>query len=174
MIQDDCSGDNVVIITSEGQLECIVAPSANKFFVACTPTDRLEQPGPEGAPTPIRSQHVPDMPKDLIAACIFNGSVIMLQSAGKRLGVQRIGQLYQVPIRTNRKLDLHSKTSLGKLKEKPKADPNLNATAKIGIMKLSTSSMGEEALAVVVCHSNRRFEFVPLQDKAGSSSTANT
>lgn len=96
----------------------------------------------------------------------------MLQSIGKMLKAHKTGQLCQVPIRTSRKLDLHSKKVIASLKERPKANENLNTVAKIGIVKLR--KLGEEGFAVVVCHNNGKFEYVPLQNKAGPSSTANT
>lgn len=81
--------------------------------------------------------------------------------------VQKAGQLCQVPIRKSRKLDFSfSKSPFATLKEKLKVDLNLNVTSKIGFVQQSGGSF-----AMLVCHSNGKFEFVPLQNRISNSNT---
>lgn len=161
----------MVIIPASGQLACLVAARAKAFFVGCVPSDLVEQRSPDGPPkpTPAFPQHFPDLPQGMnpVAACLFNGSVILLQSQSKMMAVQKAGQLYQVPIRTSRKLDFNSsKLPLTTVTEKLKVGANLNITAKIGLVELSGG-----ICVMLVCHSNGKFECVPLRKKISTSNT---
>ncbi|ROW10377.1 hypothetical protein VMCG_02143 [Cytospora schulzeri] len=173
--QNDFNGQDVVIMPLQGQTECIIAVDS-RYFMGCIDRDRRDfmlrrvstqarQGLVERGLTP---QHIfgPFNGPDTIAACVFDDSLILVQSnrSGRFLSSKNwTGQICQQPLDPHEMPDLTAQRPLASLRQRPKADPKagLNMTVKVGVVRLN-----ETDVFIIVCHKDGKVELVPLMQES--------
>lgn len=160
----------------QGQTECVISVDS-KYFMGCINRDRREsilrrastQARQSLAERGLTPQHIfgpPDGP-DTIAACVFEKSLILVQSIrpGRfSSGKKWTGRICEQPLGTHAIPDLTAQRPLASLGQRPRVDPKagLNTAVKVGVVR-----MNEADVIVVVCHRESKVELMPLVQDPG-------
>ncbi|KUI73379.1 Cyclin-dependent kinase 7 [Cytospora mali] len=169
--QDDFNGKDVVIMPFHGQNDCMIAVGP-RFFIACVDRDRREhvlrrtftQARQKLNEQGLMPQHMfgPFPGPDTVAACIFEGSLILVQSTRSGLFASSknwTGRICQQLLDPHEMPDMAALRQVANLRERPKTEQKagIDITVKVRVIQLN-----ETDIFIIVCHKEGKVELVPL------------